>query len=341
MRTIAVLGVAALLGFVAGCPGKREDVPREGEAREVFFCFWNVENLFDDVDDGRTKRGDEIYDPYFAKNDEMRQTKYAHLAQVLAKMNGGKGPDILCLAEVESPRACELLRDALNARLADKSLHYGTIVFEEVGGGRDIGVPLITRLPVASKRGKLLGSRLRIMETRVVANGHELVLIASHWSSRLSDKTGRTRAKYGDQIHGRFRAMFKANPKVDLLVCGDFNDDPDEPSVTRHLKAVDDLEAVRKGDEPLLFDAMANLGKQGKGTLYYKRFHLFDQICVSPGLLDDQGWTAEPASAAIVPEMADKRGSPNRFGGKGDKRAYSRRGASDHFPVTIKLRVGR
>src|SRR4051812_38317903 len=75
--------------------------PADGKAGEYFFCFWNVENLFDDQDDGRTKRGDSTYDGYFAREPEALAAKLKNLATVLAKMNGGQGPDILCLAEVE------------------------------------------------------------------------------------------------------------------------------------------------------------------------------------------------------------------------------------------------
>jgi hypothetical protein len=66
---------------------------------------------------------------------------------------------------------------------------------------------------------------------------------------------------------------------------------------------------------------------------------MFDQICVSPGLLDAAGWSVVPDSAAVVPEYADNRGRPNRFGGPSDKRELWLRGASDHFPVTVRLRV--
>jgi hypothetical protein len=225
--------------------------------------------------------------------------------------------------------------------LADEKLHYSTIIFEDFGGGRDIGTPVITRLPTGGKRGKVLGKKMRIMETRITVNGHELVVVASHWSSRISDKTGKTRGHYADQIYGRFRAMYKSNPKVDFLVCGDFNDNPDDASVKDHLRATADMEAVKEGgDPPKLYDCLAEKYlKGGEGTHFYRKLFMFDHICVSPGMLDDAGWGIVPGSAAVVKEMADKRGHPLRFGGPKDKTPLKRRGASDHFPVTVKLRV--
>jgi hypothetical protein len=75
------------------------------------------------------------------------------------------------------------------------------------------------------------------------------------------------------------------------------------------------------------------------GTHFYRKWHLFDHICVSPGMLDGAGWSVVPDSGAIVAEMADLKGHPRRFGGPKDKTALAKRGASDHFPVTVRLRV--
>lgn len=354
-----VLSLAGALALLActGCPsgGLGVDAPKEGgkdgrkplppfrdpgKATEYLFCFWNVENLFDDKDD-RLPRPDDAYDKYFSGDEDALKAKLDKLAGVLMKMNGGKGPDVLCAAEVESERAAQLLMGAMNAKLDDKLLHYREVVYADPKGKRSISVPMITRLPVEGK-ARILRNGLRIQETKVVVNGHELVVISSHWSSRISDKKGDSRARYADQIHGRFRAMYKSNPKVDFLVCGDFNDNPDDKSVTEHLLAVGTLEAMKAGgDVPKLFDCFAKAYADGKGTHYYRnKAYVFDHICVSPGLLDGEGWSCLVETAAIVPEIKSPRGvAPNRFGGPGDRRPYSKRGASDHYPVTVRLRV--
>jgi hypothetical protein len=199
---------------------------------------------------------------------------------------------------------------------------------------------------VVQDRTRLLNRRLRILKTVVEAEGQELVVVASHWTSRLTDKTGASRAKYADQIHGDFRGMFKANPNIAYLVCGDFNDNPDDPSVTEHLRATGDLVRVKKSDDPpYLFNPFALLykGESGDvGSLYFgKKSYVFDNICLSPGLLRGQGWTYVDDSARIVRLIAQRNGRPNRFGGPHDKRAMSERGASDHFPVTVRLKINK
>jgi endonuclease/exonuclease/phosphatase family metal-dependent hydrolase len=342
---LALVAAVVLVVLLAqnGCPGKPsrpESTEGAGEPGEYLFCFWNVENLFDDRDDGRTAKGDAEYDRYFANNPEALKQKLSNLCDVILGLNGGRGPDILAVAEIESERAAELLRQALNARLSDPALHYGNLVYEHSSGGRNIAPAILTRLGVEADRTRLLERNLRILEAHLTAAGKPLVVLASHWTSRISDKTGKRRAVYADKLYGRYRQMQTANPAVDLLICGDFNDNPDDPSVLEHLHASGDLEAVRAGDGRLLFNLFAGPWQQGAASHYYgTKPYLFDQVVVSPGMLDDEGWSVDVSSAKVIPEMATRQGRPNRFGGENDKRPLSARGASDHFPVTVRLRV--
>src|SRR5262245_57436322 len=117
---VVPLGLAL---FLAACAPSSVSFPAS-RSSEYLFCFWNVENLFDDEDNPKDMAADKAYDDWFAHDEAARRLKYEHVSQAVAEMNGGKGPDILALAEVESERAVELLRDALNARLSDPALHY-------------------------------------------------------------------------------------------------------------------------------------------------------------------------------------------------------------------------
>jgi hypothetical protein len=250
---LAALLLGGLAILLTGCPPlpppkpvttSDEEVARAGPG-SYLFCFWNVENLFDDQDDDRHTRGDHEPDAWFSHDKKALATKLDHLCKVLLPLNGGRGPDILAVAELESARSAELLQQALNQRLSNPELYYKNILFEDVAGGRHIATALITRLPVEGNRTHLLGRRLRILECRVKAAGKPLVVIASHWSSRVGGqaKTEPGRDKYADVIYGRFKEMYLANSRIDLLVCGDFNDNPTDPSVVDHLHATG--EAVR------------------------------------------------------------------------------------------------
>jgi endonuclease/exonuclease/phosphatase family metal-dependent hydrolase len=315
-------------------------------AEGYLFCFWNTENLFDDQLDGWKREPDKDYDSWFAADERARKQKYSNLSRVVMGLNGGRGPDILAIAEAESERSAQLLAEAMNEQLQDPALRYQEVVFKNPHGGRNIANAVITRLPVVAGKTRLLGHRLRMLQVALTVNGKELVVLATHWTSRVSDEKGAGRARYADQIYGAFKAMYLANPDVAVLICGDFNDNPDDPSVRDHLHAVSDEAMVKAGGaEPLLLNLFGKRWEesQKEGSHYYHgRWYIFDQIVVSPGLLGPGGWQCEVQTAEIVhtgEKLLDRRGRPLRFGSEKEKVALSERGCSDHLPVTVRLRV--
>jgi len=352
---LALVLLAALLLLPLGCGNGGSGKGRNGEEKTpeqpadgYLFCFWNVENLFDDKEDGYKRQPDKDYDEEFAKTEGLFDEKLGKLSKVLLSMNGGKGPDILALAEVENENAADQLRQRLNKDLSDKAEPYKNLLFKENKSGRNIAPAILTRLPVRGNRTRKLDGRHRILEGHIEVNGHQLVIIASHWTSRVSDdeKKGTGRAKYADMIYGHFKGMFLANPDIDLLICGDFNDTPEDKSVMEHLHATGKRSEVTKDTrEPHLFNLSAGRDKETFGTHRFERkWFIFDQIIVSPGLLDDKGWTVLPDTLKTVRHisMTNKFGGPWSFDRNHDDRSLKgggKRGVADHFPVTVRLKV--
>jgi endonuclease/exonuclease/phosphatase family metal-dependent hydrolase len=336
-----VLGVVVVVVVVQQQTGPPPDTGIT-EPGEYLLCFWNVENFFDDQRSPHEPRPDQEYDAWFADNPQILDLKLQRLSEALLKLNGGKGPDILALAEVESVRAAQLLKDRLNKGLADPALHYTHVLMKEVNAGRHIAPAVITRLPVAADRTRLLVKQLRILETHIQVQGKDLVLIASHWTSQLQKKAGLAgRDKYATQIYGRYKAMYLSNPEVDFLVCGDFNTTPDSEPVVNYLHAVAQRDQLPgPPHEPRLLNLFAARDPHQFGTYYYHgRWAIYDQILISPGLLDEQGWSCDPASAKTINMLyrpGDPTHQPWRFGSPHDR---GPRGYSDHFPVTVRLKV--
>jgi endonuclease/exonuclease/phosphatase family metal-dependent hydrolase len=339
--TLVVLAAALCRGPVP--PAAAADQPAGG----YLFCFWNVENLFDDKLDKYGKSPDREFDAWFARDHKARQQKLDNLTDVLVKMNDGRGPDILAVAEVESVRAAELLQQNLNKRLGKKELEYSHLIMEEVDGGRHIATAILTRLPVDADKTQLLGRKQRILEGHVVVGGQELVVIASHWTSRVSDEEGEGRERYAETIYARFRALFDKDHDVAFLVCGDFNDTPEDDSVNKFLRATNDPDYVRaaKGEVHLL-NLLMDSKKRPRdpdnwGTHNFRgKWLVFDQVVVSPGLLNNKGWVCDVDSVRVEREAtADKKGRPDDFGRENDKVELKDRGWSDHFPVMVRLKV--
>ena len=346
---VVAAAVAALVYYVVehrrdfGPPPAAPPTAPDGSA-EYLFCWWNVENLFDDHDD-RRRAPDGEYDRAFAEDTGLLQEKYDHLSTALLRLNGGRGPDILACAEVETPRAADLLRDALNGKVADPALKYTAVAMKDLDAGRHIAPAVISRVPLDESRTRLHGSRLRILETSLRVNGHDLHLIASHWTSQLGRNGGHGEAgrdKYADALADLVAGALGRDPAADLLVCGDFNDTPDSEPVSGRLHATADRAAVRAGaDPPRLLDLLAGKPADQFGTIYFHGPLIYDHICVSAGLLDGAGWGCDPDSVRTERDGLTRRGvrtEPWRFGNPRGAPTGGR-GYSDHFPVTVRLSV--
>jgi endonuclease/exonuclease/phosphatase family metal-dependent hydrolase len=341
---LLLAGCACLAGSLicAGCtpPEASLDAPATGPG-EFLFCHWNVENFFDDHHDKRHQKADKEFDEWFSANPKVFQEKIDKLTQALLKMNDGKGPDILALCEVETVRAAEKLMEALNAKL-DREHHYAHVLMKELDAGRHIAPAIITRLGVDDKKTKMLGHLQRILEGHIVVGGKELIVLATHWTSRITEGSEKGREHYAEAIYKEFTHYWDKDPHVALLVCGDFNDTPHDDSVVKLLHSSSDLKAVKDSKhEPLLYNLFAKKdAAAGFGTHYYNgKWFIFDQILVSPGMLGGSSWTCEVETAATFNSLhrpGDAQKRPWRFGEENTK---GPRGYSDHFPVTVRLRL--
>ena len=355
---VAVLVVSAIAaaGYFQSCMAPenqpKSDTPISDGETSFLFCTWNVENLFDDKKDKRNAIDTE-YDTAFAEDEELRNLKLDRIASAFLKMNDGKGPDIIACLEVESVRAAELLQGTLNKKLQDAKagdkLQYKNVAMKNLNGGRHIAPCVITRLPITPQLTRMHGQQLRILECHVTVNGHGLCIIASHWTSQLKQRDGTDgdigREKYAVAIYEAFRAMNKKSIDCDVLVCGDFNDTPDAEPVFKVLGAIGDKTKVKPTDkEPYFLNLMAGKEPAKFGTLWYGGKPLiYDQICASPGLLDNKGWSIEPDSVATVTAGLIRTGAtrrePFRFDNPSKSMKPSERGYADHFPVVVKLNV--
>ena len=309
--------------------------PPAAAAGEYLFCTWNVENLFDDRDDPKARDADE---DYFGTHPEAVARKLDLLARTLLLQGEGRGPDILAVVEVENRRAVELLRDALNAKLP-LNLYYTGIAQRDNLTGRRFGPAVLTRLAVLDGRTRANAGGRRILEAHLSAGGPELVVLVSHWTSRLRDGDEPKRAAYADALHATYRSLSALDPAVDLILCGDYNDEPDDPSLTDHLHAVADPSTVVPGGDALL-DLLAGRDPETFGTYYHAgKWSILDHIVASPGLLDAEGWQVEPESLRVEAPASIRGGAagyPRRFGNANNKNP---RGPSDHFALTVKLRL--
>jgi endonuclease/exonuclease/phosphatase family metal-dependent hydrolase len=295
------------------------------------FCTWNVENFYDDVDDPRFADAEE---DWFGRHPEIVQEKVRLLADSLARQNAGQGPDIIAMVEVESRRSVELLRDALNNRLSPDRQYTG-IAFQENHTGRHNAPAILTRLRIDDRKTRSFGIR-RILEVHLGDDDAPLIILISHWTSRLRGDTVSKRDAYADVLYERVEELCLRNPAADVLLSGDFNDEPDDPSLRDHLHTTADSTWVRPGANPVLLDLMGQHDASRDGTYFASgRWEILDHIVVSAGLLDPAGWHVVADSLEVVHPIglrAGKSRRPQRFGSANNPNP---RGPSDHFAVSV------
>ena len=308
-------------------------------ADEFFVGSWNLENLFDTKDDPSV-RGDEEFTPESAKHwtKERLDIKLKNLAKVISKMNDGKGPDLLGLCEVENREVVEMLverlkslgrkyqivhKDSPSERGIDCAIIYDSTVFTLVE-------PHFHHVDAKNTRD--------IVEAKFKRNGIDLYVFMAHWPSRFNEEQYRHRA--ADVLRKRVDSILAAEPKADIVVLGDLNDEPDDTSIRVHLRTV--KSEVQMAADSLL-DTTAPMKDANKGTIVYKnKWELFDHVIISRGLLDSAGFRWKKGSTRRIdlpeliftPRSKDEIPRPNQSYTRND---FHRSGYSDHLPVGCML----
>jgi hypothetical protein len=134
-------------------------------------------------------------------------------------------------------------------------------------------------------------------------------------------------------------SILTVSPAADIVIMGDFNDEPRDASLRDVLGAADDRGRARPGVNGPLFNTMADVDKEGeRGTYMHRdRWDVLDQFVVSAGLLDARGYRLVGASivlrAGLLQEAGRYAGYPfPTFGG-----ATYLGGYSDHLPIVLRL----
>ena len=313
----------------------------QSHGAELYVAFWNVENLFDTRDDRRTH--DDEFTPSGGNNwtEERLNQKFKKLAQVINEMNGGRGPDILGLAEVENRQVLEsLVRGHLKRRYA--------IVHRDSPDERGIDCALLYDPSVLKLEGSRFilvrlaaGDRTRdIVETELRTGGAALHVFVNHWPSRWegAEKSEPKRCLAAAVLRRRVDELLQASANSDLLVMGDFNDLPSDRSVVEVLKATGERGRLVPGQ--LLNSTWPVHLDKTIGTMKYRgEWMTFDQIVVSQGLLDRTGFSwAKPEACVFMRDYllvreGRFRGNPFRtYAGQ-----YYVGGYSDHLPIYCRI----
>ena len=314
-------------------------------AKQPFVAmFYNVENLYDTQNDPKTNDDEFTPSGKVPWTQERLDTKIKHISQVIADITTPAMPDLVGFAEVENQLVLQMLTssarlsntkygivhyDSPDERGIDVALLYNPATFKVVSTE-----PLNVVLPDNDLTRDILYVKGKL------SSGDILHIFINHWPSRRegSEISETKRMAAASVLRAKLVAIHKTEKSANILIMGDFNDEPSNSSITQGIKAMNPEKPYSNHN---IYSLLYPEYKKGEGSLYYKDWDLFDQIIVSGSMLSrKKGLNTTVENAGIFKAeyllYKDKTGEarPNRTMGNTYFGGYS-----DHLPVYVKFNL--
>ncbi|MDT0620602.1 endonuclease [Croceitalea vernalis] len=304
-------------------------------------AFYNLENYFDTTNDEHVLDDDFTPKGFKKWNDKKFYRKSHKLAKAIAHIGQGESnlpPVLLGIAEVENDGVIKKLLDtdeledinydyvhfdSPDERGIDTALIYHRDYFNVLEAET---IPLI----INSQNGNRDFTR-DILYVKGELNGEEIHVFVNHWPSRRdgADQTAYKRIEAAKTILKKISSIQNEQNHLNLIVMGDFNDDPSSESIKTLMAS------------GLFINPMEKLLSPHSGSANYKgEWSLFDQVILSHSFLNfEQGTHSFKKAKIFAPDFLKEwkgkyKGNPFRtYAGKKYIGGYS-----DHFPVYIVLK---
>jgi len=256
------------------------------QTNEFKVVFYNVENLYDTIDDPHTNDNEYLPTSKVAWTEERMNKKIRNIGNVLFSIDSINLPAVIGLAEVENKPVME----ALITRTRLREGNYKAIL-EEGTDPRGIDVGLLFRSEVlqyishkAIPSTKSFRSRFILYVKLRDVKKDTFHIFVNHWKSRQggASETEPKRIESAEILRQFVDSLLVRHPGSNIIIIGDFNDEPGNISIAVTLGAKKPGRRPAKG---CLYDLLWNPFVNGEGTLFYKDWDVFDQCIVSGNLL--------------------------------------------------------
>ena len=315
--------------------------PLMAQTQDTFYvASWNVENLFDNVDDPNKEDSEFLETGKKEWTNERIYDKMSHLADVMKFMNNGSGPDMIGFMEVEHKYLLEKIAnnffpernyniigfESKDARGIDNYLMYDEDIFQLID---------YNKIPVVFFNSSYVTRD--ILHGLFNYKGETVDVFVNHWPSRRGgeERSQPRRVNAASTLRRYVDSLMVEREKTNIIIMGDFNDEPGNYSINEILSA------GKIGESSgLLYNLAWDDFDKGVGTHFFgKEFNMLDQIIISNTLLDNGGIDYMKDSFIIVSDPSftysegKKKGAilPSFADGK------FRNGYSAHLPVAAKF----
>ena len=290
-------------------------------AQSFTIMSYNVENLFDTINDPIT--ADDDFTPQGNRhwNSYRYWHKLQHIAEVIVNTGGWQQPALVGLIEIESDTC---LRD-LCYRSNLRQLHYQYVHHESPDvRGIDVALlydpkqfTLISECAIPIDFGYLTRpTRDLLYAVGTLADTDTFHIIVCHTPSQLGGEEGMDKRNYVlNKINSIADSIIQKSPSAHIVLMGDFNTSPENVSA----------------QIPLLHNLMLDAKLESQGTYVYQQlWSTLDQFMVSPNIL-----SCTQAHIFAAPWLLSDN-QPHRTY---NYTRYDTDGYSDHLPIFLNLQL--
>ena len=321
---------------------------QEYKRGDVRIMFYNTENFFDTQDDSLKNDGEFLPEGKKSWTPKRYRLKALNLYKTIVAVGGARPPEVVCFAEIEN----RYVLQELTGKTPLEKYPYEIVHFDSPDR-RGIDVGLIYRrdvieciyrkaIPVTFPDNPQKATRDILYAKFLVNSTDTLHLFVNHWPSRMGGikKSEPFRSRAATILRETIDSLLAAVPCSQIVITGDFNDEPINTSIKESLKA-------REPSGPFYCNELYNLseGLQESckcGTYRYQAsWDMLDQFMVSGALLNSEEDLTTCEDCLHIADFDFLLTDDEKYGGKKPLRTYAgpvyKGGFSDHLPVYLDI----
>lgn len=253
--------------------------------------FYNVENLFDTFDDSLIN--DEEFLPNGTRywNNTKYYKKLSNIYKVIVAVGGWEPPEFIGLCEIENRKVLDDL-----IKITPLTIYDYQIVHKESPDRRGIDVAFLylkDKFIILKKEFIEINYPFSDGRTRdilyvkgITYKSDTLHFFINHWPSRYGGQmeSEENRVFVAKTLRTKVDSILISNNRSNIIITGDFNDEPENISLINHLRA---NTTYTKISDTSLYNLSYNMYKTtGVGSHKYQgNWGILDQFIVSGALL--------------------------------------------------------
>ncbi len=328
---------SAELNYVSELDVYCDEAIKEPTDSIFIIASYNVENLFDDVEDGYE------YKDYSQKTSNYSKEFFLKKIDNIKKVLNDLDSDIVGLQEIESKRAIAQLFENV------KEIGFKCYAIADKPQFTIVKTAIISKYEILSAYGyRTIPNVRNILLAKILVNNETLIVFVNHWKSKRYPESERIKIA---QIKRKIiDSIIKLNPNAYIISLGDFNthyNDNESDVIVGdafNYKPVIGLRDILLKDS-ILYNLWVEIPENQVGSYYFRsNWGTLDHILVSKSIFKGNGkikYMRNSFNVFKVNYLLTEDGIPYRWQieFEGDRTIHLGKGFSDHLPIYAKFKV--